>query len=362
MKVQQADPWQAWIAYLGTLDWAAGDTKHSQSYTAFIRAGSLGIDPAAARREVEARIRSSGGKVVPRDMERQIERGYAYARKDATEGVAPVATSVTRSYYSAADLVTRADRQREFTWEDLSRRSPVDPSGLTSAQYLDAVFRPGESVVIVKHREDPGRVYVAGSGESWVNGMREEEGVLYLSNPTNGARKLNDAGNMSLRSEGNVTAYRHLVVESDRTIPILWIRAMVQIPLPIVAIYTSGGKSVHFLVRVDAADKVEWQDALDRLRPGLVRLGADPAAMSGVRLTRLPGAMRGERRQLLLFLDPAASSTPIAERPERPAADPVGEARQMFNTREIASYTADEWAAEVERRKQDKMKWGQQYE
>lgn len=362
MKVQQADPWQAWIAYLGTLDWAAGDTKHSQSYTAFIRAGSLGIDPAAARREVEARIRSSGGKVVPRDMERQIERGYAYARKDATEGVAPVATSVTRSYYSAADLVTRADRQREFTWEDLSRRSPVDPSGLTSAQYLDAVFRPGENVVIVKHREDPGRVYVAGSGESWVNGMREEEGVLYLSNPTNGARKLNDAGNMSLRSEGNVTAYRHLVVESDRTIPILWIRAMVQIPLPIVAIYTSGGKSVHFLVRVDAADKVEWQDALDRLRPGLVRLGADPAAMSGVRLTRLPGAMRGERRQLLLFLDPAASSTPIAERPERPAADPAGEAREMFNTREIASYTADEWAAEVERRKQDKMKWGQQYE
>jgi hypothetical protein len=333
-----------------------------QAYAAFIRAGSLGIDSAEARREVEARIRAAAGKLVARDLDRQVERGYAYARRDATEGIAPIVTCVTRSIYSAAELVTRADRLREFSWEDLSRRSPVDPSGLSSAQYLDAVFRPGESVVIVKHREDFGRVYVAGSGESWVNGMREEDGVLYLSNPTNGQRLANAAGNMSLRSEGNVTAYRHLVVESDRTIPILWIRAMVQIPLPIVACYTSGGKSVHFLIRVDAANKVEYQAALDRLRPGLVQLGADPAAMSGVRLTRLPGAMRGDRRQLLLFLDPKAQPLAIAERPERVAEDPAGRVRQMFDARKIATFTADEWAAELERRRQQKMKWGQQYE
>jgi hypothetical protein len=91
---------------------------------------------------------------------------------------------------------------------------------------------------------------------------------------------------------------------------------MVQIALPVVAIYTSGGKSIHFLIRVDAADKVEYLAAVDRLRPGLVRLGADPVSMSGVRLTRLPGAMRGERRQELLYLDPAATPEPIAEKPE----------------------------------------------
>lgn len=350
------------MTYLNTLNWSEGETKHVQSYTAFIRAGSLGIDSSVAVLEVERRIRAAGGKVCPRDLSRQVERGYAYARQDATQGIAPVATSVTRSYYSAAELVTRADRQREFTWDDLTRRSPVDPVGLSSGQYLDAVFRPGESVVIAQNMKDPGRVYVSKSGESWVNGMKGDEGILYLSNPTNGKRMPNAAGNMSLRSEGNVTAYRHLVVESDRTIPILWIRAMVQIPLPIVAIYTSGGKSVHFLVRVDAADKVEYLAAVDRLRPGLVTLGADPAAMSGVRLTRLPGAMRGEKRQLLLFLDPEARPIAIAQRPERAAADPAGQVRQMFNAQEIATFTADEWAAELEKRKQDKMKWGQQYE
>jgi hypothetical protein len=333
-----------------------------QAYAAFLRAGSLGIDPAASRGEVEARIRGGGGRIVPRDLDRQLERAFGFARREATEGIAPVATSVTKSYYSAAELVTRADRQREFTWEDLPRRSPVDPARQNSAQYLDAVFRPGESVVVVKHRQDPGRIYVAGSGEGWVNNLRSDEGILYLSNPTNGQRLPNAAGNMSLRSEGNVTAYRHLVVESDRTIPILWIRAMVQIPLPIVAIYTSGGKSVHFLVRVDAADKVEYLSAVDRLRPGLVTLGADPAAMSSVRLTRLPGAMRGDRRQLLLFLDPMAQPIAIAERPERVAEDPAGRVRQMFDATEIATFTADEWAAEAELRRRDKGRWGQQYE
>ena len=117
-----------------------------------------------------------------------------------------------------------------------------------------------------------------------------------------------------------------------------------------------------FLVRVDAADKVEYLAAVDRLRPGLVRLGADQQAMSGVRLTRLPGALRGERRQRLLFLDPEAGSVPILERPQRVTADPAGQARQTLNAREVASYTADEWAAEIERRKKDRMRWGMQYE
>jgi hypothetical protein len=313
---RRSDPMLAWGDYLRTLDWTEGDTKHAQAYRAFIRAGMLGVDPAAAMREVEATIRGYGGKIVPRDLERQLQRAYAFAKREVTEGIAPVATAVTRSYYSAADLVTRADKVREFSWDDLTRRSPVDPAGFTSSQYLDAVFRPGECVVIAERQDDPGRVYVAGSGAAWVNGMRSDNGILYLSNPANGQRIQNADGKLSLRSETNLTCFRHLVLESDRTIAILWVRAMVQIALPVVAIYTSGGKSVHFLIRVDAADKVEYLAAVDRLRPGLVRLGADPVSMSGVRLTRLPGAMRGERLQELLYLDPAATPEPIAEKPE----------------------------------------------
>ena len=155
---RRSDPMLAWGDYLRTLDWTEGDTKHAQAYRAFIRAGMLGVDSAAAMREVEATIRGSGGKIVPRDLERQLQRAYAFAKREVTEGIAPVATAVTRSYYSAADLVTRADKAREFSWDDLTRRSPVDPAGVTSSQYLDAVFRPGECVVIAERQDDPGRV------------------------------------------------------------------------------------------------------------------------------------------------------------------------------------------------------------
>ena len=362
LQAKRPDPWAAWIAHLDDLKWDEGETKHAQAYSAAIRAGTLGIDPAAARAEIERRIRGAGGRIVPRDLDRQMERGYVYARKEATQGEAPVATSVTRSYFSAAELVTRADRARDFTWADLMRRSPIDPDSVTSGQYLEKVFKPGEAVVICEHRKDPGRVYVVGSHATWVCNLKSEEGIFYLSNPTDGVKKPNAENTLSVRSEGNVTAYRHLVVESDKTDALFWVRAMVQVPLPVVAIYGSAGKSVHFLLRVNAADKVEYLSILDRLRPGLVRLGADPAAMSGVRLTRLPGAWRGERRQRLLYLDPEAANTPIIQRKERPASDSVGGSRQIFEAREVASYAPEEWAAEVARRKADRMKWGMQYE
>jgi hypothetical protein len=86
-----------------------------------------------------------------------------------------------------------------------------------------------------------------------------------------------------------------------------------------VAIYTSGGRSVHVLLRWEAHTKEQYLEALDLVQPGLVRLGADRASMSAVRLTRLPGGSRAGRPQTLLFLDPAADPTPLANRPNRKA-------------------------------------------
>jgi len=44
-----------------------------------------------------------------------------------------------------------------------------------------------------------------------------------------------------------------------------------------------------------------------------VTLGADPGALSAVRLTRLPQAMRGQRLQRLLYLNPDPDGRPIVE-------------------------------------------------
>jgi hypothetical protein len=118
------------------------------------------------------------------------------------------------------------------------------------------------------------------------------------------------------RSEENITDWRHGVLEcgqkpAEHWLPI-WLAILVQLPLPIVSITNSGGKSIHGLFRVEASSKAEWDQIVrKRLLPRLVPLGADPDAMTAVRLTRLPGYRRGGALQRLLYLNPAADGTAI---------------------------------------------------
>ena len=62
---------------------------------------------------------------------------------------------------------------------------------------------------------------------------------------------------------------------------------------------------------LDANSKADWDRQRDKIKPIVVRLGADPGAMTAVRLTRLPGTRRGESHQRLLYLNPGADGTPI---------------------------------------------------
>ena len=102
-----------------------------------------------------------------------------------------------------------------------------------------------------------------------------------------------------------------MVLESDIAEQDQWLACLVQLPLRIAAIYTSGGKSIHALVRLDAESKKEWDHQRDAMKPILVTLGADEAALTAVRLSRLPATMRGDRLQELLYLNPLPNCTPI---------------------------------------------------
>lgn len=316
--VGQFDGWGDWIKYLDSLPWAAGVTKNEQAWDAFLRAGSLKVEALAARDEVERRIRAAGGRVVPRDLDRQLHRAYEYTKAEAS-GDRPMSTVVSKPSYSAGDLMTFAASGPELTWEDLAARSPVDPATVTSRDFLEAVFKPDEYIAITSHLSDPGRPYRVGSRADWVNGMKSTEGIFFLSNPVDGQVRKNADNKWSLRSETNLTDFRHMVLECDKPDALVWIRAMAQVPLPIASIVSSGGKSIHLLVRWGSATKAAFLKDLDVVKDGLVRYGADPQAMTAVRLTRLPGAMRGDRQQKLLFLDPKAEPLPLITRAKRSA-------------------------------------------
>jgi len=222
-------------------------------------------------------------------------------------------------------------------------RSPVPipktPEGQTEI-FLRSVFAPGERVFVTDDQRRRGGWIWTHPGGGWKPDGNEalfeapraqvlafpdrpgtparqsrlpergKNGVLFLSNPVLGrwvesGRTPEGNPARSLRSQPCVTAWRHLVLESDEpeAAP-FWLRWLASSGLPLAAVYSSGGKSWHALVRVEAADKGEMDRILHAFKRRAVPFGADPAALTAVRLSRLPGCFRGGSLQQLIFLNP----------------------------------------------------------
>jgi hypothetical protein len=128
------------------------------------------------------------------------------------------------------------------------------------------------------------------------NSVAGFEGNQTKSPSRNSVTGLDRGPRWSRRHGDCVTSWRYLLLESDHAPDDLWLRCLMVLPLPIAAIYTSGGRSLHALVRLDAGGKLEWDARRDELMPLLCKLGADGAAMSAVRLSRLPGCLRHGKR------------------------------------------------------------------
>lgn len=103
----------------------------------------------------------------------------------------------------------------------------------------------------------------------------------------------------------NVTEYRFALVESD-TLDVGRQMGMIEaMRLPCAAVVSSGGKSVHAIVRVDAGtDYGLYRRRVERLYAFCEARGFAPDRQNKnpSRLSRMPGATRGERRQRLLAL------------------------------------------------------------
>ena len=217
-------------------------------------------------------------------------------------------------------IATAAKVPAEITSDWLKARSPV-PVDCSTEEFLESIFEPGEQVLIFNVYRSQGRRLWHSSVplEKFIQ-QHWPDGAWFLCNPVDGQYHFNSRQEHdSRRSQESVTSFRYAVLECDQKpkekwFPI-WLKILVQQPLKIVSITDSAGKSIHALVRVSASSKADW-DAIkvQTLRPRLVPLGADDGALTAVRLTRLPGAYRGDQRQELLYLNPAADGTPILER------------------------------------------------
>lgn len=251
-------------------------------------------------------------------------------------------------------------REVDLVW--LANRSSMDPSQVSTNDFLEALYGSRENVL--------GFSKVNGEGVPCTQGEAiwpEEEmpltgrcGVWFLAQPVSGDYEPNPrTGKTSRRSEESVTRWPFLVLESDDAPLREWLGALARLPLRIAAIYSSGGRSVHALVRVDATTKGHWDDLVKRqMQPGLKFLvlnGADPGVFSAVRLTRLPGAFREGKikggnyvkfdrpeLQKLLYLNPNPQPRSLCESaPKRDVAEEWADAPfETEGVRHALSYYA----------------------
>lgn len=214
-----------------------------------------------------------------------------------------------------------------------SRRSKVDPKTVDAASFLEYLYAPGERVLVFTDWRSQGDfLFEAGgrggfrlSAQRGVKAVRSalpaggENGVWYLVQPVTGGWEVNQKhlqgsdqpAKWTRRSEVNVTAWRYLVLENDTIPEKEWLKVLGNLPFPLAAMYTSGGRSVHALVRWEMGSKPEWDRLRDIVRRVLCPLGADPGAMSAVRLSRLPGCRRGNGMQELIYLNPSPEAQEV---------------------------------------------------
>lgn len=272
---------------------------------------------------------------VNRRMEAQERRAVASIPEKAGYGTTPPKPKFDGELLGRF-LGKCAFPAEKATREELALRSRLEPVHYGHPRrFLSALYGRGEKVLIFTVFRSQGQFLWTGDGaepmlsaggkvervgarpgESWRGEipLGGRDGVYFLANPVDGRwHAAAGTAKESRRSGSAVSAWRYLLLESDEAYEEEWLRVLMVLPLRIVSIVTSGGASLHALVRVDAGSKAEFDRYRDQALQMLVAVGADPGAISGVRLTRLPGCMRGDREQELLFLNPAATGTPIAE-------------------------------------------------
>ena len=188
-----------------------------------------------------------------------------------------------------------------------------DPVG-DLIRYLRALFQPDEHIswVTEAKQDEDGKWKPAGKGTYWktcadtlkqldkhpedicdtIGDYNHDAGAWIRFNPMDG-RGVNNT---------NVAAYRFALIESD-TMPLdAQYRMYRKLNLPIAAMVTSGGKSIHAIVHIDAANAAEYRDRVEMLYTILANRGmvVDMQNKNPSRLSRLPGCIRGTNKQMLV--------------------------------------------------------------
>lgn len=187
-----------------------------------------------------------------------------------------------------------------------------DPAG-ELIKYLETLFEAGENVgYVVKSWKKDEKYLPADKGaygrtagqliELLTQCNGDIGSVLGDYDPEGGAWiRFNPMDGKGAKNE-NVTDFKYALVESD-SMEIEKQHAIIrELELPVACLVHSGGKSLHAIVRVDAADYGEYRKRVDYLYDICKKngLAIDQQNRNPSRLSRMPGVMRGDKKQFIV--------------------------------------------------------------
>ena len=224
--------------------------------------------------------------------------GYPDASTDAERPAKAPPRSIDLNHIPAAST------------DDIEAVSPVPiptEHAAQTTQFLKTLYKPDEFVYIGgRGAAVPGKNLLL--LRNWLK-KAQIHGEQIAANPLTGKPgPLKNQEGETYRGQSCIADFRFLVCEFDA----LKIeqqagiaRWMIQAG-PVAAVFYSGGKSLHVLMKVSAVSHQQFDEIAARLSPHLGGLGVDLSCFTPERLTRLPGAYRKDKKQLqtLYYLNP----------------------------------------------------------
>ena len=279
----------------------------------FVKMGHLGAHADLAADQVIRDILSClPGYRDTASIQSGVERAYAAQHKAAAFGrsLPPPPPKSKPAPKTAAHYIAKGAGTCEADFFD---RSPVniwwgDDWRFDTVAQLAALFSPDEPVFL----GDKFGKTVRTAGH-WIRAIfsgRLAAPPFLVPNPLLPEGGETSDGKHSPRCDAAVATFRHAVAEFDG-LPLadqfaFWAGWGLR---DVVSLTFSGSKSLHALLRVDAANRGEWdREIREKLfRRTLIPLGCDGACQNPARLSRLAGAARPDKGgtiQKLLYCRP----------------------------------------------------------
>ena len=199
-------------------------------------------------------------------------------------------------------------------WEASPIRPPDDFS-LDAVCLLENLYNPGEIINYVtaskpyQPKEGGLKAIPTGYGLSVErNELIDNFSLAMPGNESGGWMRMNPVDGKGI-ADANITHFRFVLLEFDCIPTDIQLRLLARLPLPIAAILTSGGRSLHAWVKVDEQDITGYRDSAAMLLKMLGKFGLDEKNKNPSRLSRLVGVTRklgasGDGKQRLLYLNP----------------------------------------------------------